>query len=133
MATGADETSVHEAVTVRKRSRRKWLPFVLGAAVLALMAGVAAAWLGWAAMGPEARTATAIAAPTACACRHVSRLPLEQCEAALAAQDLGRPGEHLSLTEDAGAKTVTASVPLLASQSAQFEIEWGCRLAPWDE
>lgn len=58
----------------------------------------------------------------ACGCRHIGNRPLEDCY-----KDFEPGMELIRLTEDARTKTVTASVPLIASRSARFDPVLGCQ------
>jgi hypothetical protein len=93
--------------------------------VIALLAG-----LGWY-YGPglldSAEAGTAYGARVACSCRYVGGRGLEDCR-----KDF-EPGMGLvSLSEDSEAKSVTASVPLLASQTATYREGYGCVLERWE-
>ena len=73
-------------------------------------------------------TATAYSARTVCACRHVGGRSLRQCK-----DDLGDARLALVfLTEDKAARSVTARVPLLSTQTATYRKDWGCLLQPWE-
>lgn len=96
-----------------------------GALGLALAAGVA----GYAiAMKPQADLGVAYGARVACACRYIGGRSLENC-----ANDFEPGMELVSLSEDAEARRVTASIPLLASRSAQFREGLGCLMEPLPE
>ncbi|WP_226794611.1 hypothetical protein [Altererythrobacter sp. CC-YST694] len=76
----------------------------------------------------QATAGTAYGARVACSCRFVGGRNLKDCE-----KDF-EPGMALvSLSEDEGEKSVTASVPLLASQTATYREGYGCVLEKWDE
>lgn len=71
---------------------------------------------------PQLELGVGYAARVACACRHIGNRPLESCYADF------EPGmEIIRLIEDAAAKSVTASVPLLARRTATFDPLLGCQ------
>ncbi len=94
-----------------------------------LIIGVIAAILAWMNRGAvidQAVAGTAYGARVACSCRFVGGRGLEDCR-----KDF-EPGMGLvTLSEDAEAKSVTASVPLLASQTATYREGYGCVLEKW--
>jgi len=74
----------------------------------------------------QALAAAAVGAREGCSCRYVGGRELSDCR-----KDF-EPGMGLVvLSEDEEARTVTARVPMLASQSATFREGEGCRLEPW--
>lgn len=103
--------------------------------VLLIVALVAGAWLAlaWSGLREKALVSTAFAARTGCVCRFVSQRALASCKGDLGSAGLGRMARLVSLSEDAATRTVRASVPLLARQSADYRAERGCRLEPWRE
>jgi hypothetical protein len=104
------------------RSRR-WPKIVLALGVIAAIG----AWYYRDTVMAQAVTGTAYGARVACSCRFVGGRDLKDCE-----KDF-EPGMALvSLSEDADAKSVTASVPLLASTTATFKEGYGCVLEKWD-
>lgn len=81
----------------------------------------------------EALAATAFGARTGCVCRYVSNRALGDCKGDLRAANLGRIGSFVFLSQEAATHTVTATVPLLTSQSASFRSDTGCQLQPWED
>ena len=102
----------------RRRSR-----IVLG--LVALLA-VAVAW-GWRPLTAQAEAGTAFGARVGCSCRHIAGRELADCE-----KDFLEGMGLVSLSEDADEKTVTASVPLVASTTATYRAGWGCVLEPYE-
>jgi hypothetical protein len=100
-------------------------------ALLALLAVVIVLAIFWDGLRQQARIATSYAAHAGCECRYVSQRPMESCEGDIAVAALGRTAGLLSLSDDADSKGVTASVPLLSSQTASFHRGRGCQLEPW--
>ncbi|PNU01840.1 hypothetical protein A8V01_12025 [Novosphingobium guangzhouense] len=92
-------------------------------------------WLGWTWRGlrEEALVGAAYGARVGCVCRYVSQRPMDTCEGDLKVVNLKGAGRWVSLSEDAQTRTVKASVPLLAKQSADFDPARGCRLEPWQD
>ena len=106
----------------RKGSRRGRLWLVI--AVLALLAGA------WIVLGEGLRrtagAGVAYGAHVACSCRHVAGRPLSDC-----AKDKLEGMELVRLSEDEEAKSVTATIPLVASETASYREGYGCLLQPW--
>lgn len=98
---------------------------------LALIAGLAVL-LGWLRWGEElaltAGAGTAYGARVACSCRFVAGRSLEDC-----AKDKIAGMELVRLSEDLDAKSVTASVPLIASDTARYREGYGCVLKPFED
>ena len=97
----------------------RWALALIALLAVALLA-VAFNW-GW--MRGQARLGTAYGARIACSCRYVAARPLEACYGDF------EPGmESIGLSEDVEERSVTASVPLLASATARYRRGWGCLL-----
>jgi len=103
--------------------RRHW-PARLG--LIAALVVVAALVWGWGPARRYTQTGAAYGARVACSCRYIGERSLADCH-----KDLERQTAWASLSEDAGTHSVTASYPLLASQTATFRPGWGCQLTPW--
>jgi hypothetical protein len=93
-------------------------------AVLALLGvGLAVSALLYArAMRPQIELGVGYAARVACACRFIGGRSLADCR-----KDFEPGMELIRLSEDAGARSVTASVPLLASRTARLDPLLGCQ------
>lgn len=103
----------------RRRLRRVAL-------LLALAGLLALAWF-WGPLQSRAVTASSYAARVACPCRFIAGRDLSSC------RDDFVPGMGMViLTEDEEARSVTARVPLLSTQTATFRDGTGCVLQPWD-
>lgn len=74
----------------------------------------------------DARAGTGYLAHVGCSCRYVAGRSLEDCE-----KDKLPGMELIGLSEDAEAKSVTASVPLLSSDTATYREGYGCVLQDW--
>ena len=100
-------------------SRRRWLVALL------VVAAVALAWF-WKPLGGYAVTGASYGARVACSCRFVGGRSLGDCR-----KDFESGMALVMLSEDAKAKSVTATFPLLSRQTARFYEGEGCRLDPW--
>jgi hypothetical protein len=95
-------------------------------AVLAVLIAIAAIWK-FPSFKAQAELGSAYAARVGCSCRYVQGRSLDSCQSDF------EPGmEMISLSEDPATKTVTGSVPLLASRSARYAGTSGCLLRPED-
>ena len=96
--------------------------------VLLVVLGLGAAWL---LRGEEltrtGEAGTAYAARVGCSCRFVAGRSLEDC-----AKDKLEGMEFVMLSENTDSMTVTASVPLIASDTATYREGYGCILKEWD-
>ena len=72
------------------------------------------------------RTGAAFGARTACACRYIAGRSLGDCK-----KDFEPGMQVVFLRDDAEDRSVTAYVPLLASETARFKPGYGCLLDPW--
>src|SRR3546814_11635334 len=73
----------------------------------------------------QAELGSAYAARVGCSCRYVQGRTLESCQSDF------EPGmEMVSISQDPETKTITGSVPLLASRSAHYAGSSGCLLDP---
>lgn len=70
---------------------------------------------------------TAYSARVACSCRYVAGRSLEDC-----GKDQLAGMELVMLSEDAEAKSVTATFPLVQSDTAIYRSGYGCVLQPWN-
>ncbi|WP_293704340.1 hypothetical protein [Sphingopyxis sp. UBA6723] len=108
----------------RRKKPSRWgggLPWILG---LAVLFAVFAVWK-FPSFEAQAELGSAYAARVGCSCRYVQGRSLESCQSDF------EPGmEMVSLSEDPATKTVTGSVPLLASRSARYAGASGCLLRP---
>jgi len=94
--------------------------------VALILVGFVAAFLYGRSVQPQLELGTGYAARVACACRYIGNRPLAQCRADF------EPGmEPISLSDDPATKTVTASVPLIASRSVKYDALLGCQPAPF--
>jgi len=94
---------------------------------IALAALVALAWF-WKPLGDSALLGASYGARLGCPCRYIAGRDLSDCR-----KDF-EPGMGLvMLSEDTEKKSVTAWVPLLASQTATFRKGQGCVLEKWKD
>jgi len=110
------------AAKPRKASRGGGcLPWAIG---LAVLLAVFAIWK-FPSFKAQAELGSAYAARVGCSCRYVQGRSLESCQSDF------EPGmDMVSLSEDTATKTITGSVPLLASRSARYAGASGCLLHP---
>lgn len=109
------------------KSQRRARLWVIAAALVAAL--VVAAWLspfGQRLRG-DAAAGTAYGARVACSCRFVAGRTMEDC-----AKDKLAGMELIRLSADEEAKSVTASLPLVASATARLREGYGCVLDRWE-
>jgi hypothetical protein len=94
---------------------------LLGLGLIALLLA-----MFWKPLVGYAEAGSAIGARVACSCRYVGGRSLGDCR-----KDFEPGMELVRLSEDAKAKSVTASFPLLASHTATYRDGPGCQLEPW--
>jgi hypothetical protein len=112
------------AKTTTAPTRPTWLKVGL----VLLLAAVVLSWFYRVPITGYAGTGAAVAARTTCSCRYVAGRGLEDCE-----KDFEPGMEVVFLSENEEEKSVTAYVPLVASETARFREGYGCVLEPWDE
>lgn len=102
-------------------SPRLWL-------LLAILAALGAAWWVWG-EGVRRTSAAGVAygARVACSCRYVAGRPMDDC-----ARDKLEGMELVRFSADEDARSVTASVPLIASDTARYREGYGCLLDRWE-
>jgi hypothetical protein len=111
------------ASTSPARRRRRWARKTV--LLLALAALAALTWFRQP-LNAYAMTGAAYGARVACACRFVEGRSLADCR-----KDF-EPGMQLvRLSEDPEARSVTAGIPLMRHQTANFREGQGCLLEPW--
>jgi hypothetical protein len=102
---------------------RAWPRVLLALVVL----GGTLAWVYRAPIDGYTTVGTAFGARTACSCRYVAGRGLEDCE-----KDFEPGMELVFLSDDPENRSVTARVPLIASDTARYREGFGCILDPWD-
>jgi hypothetical protein len=91
-----------------------------------LLALLLAAFLYARSLRPQLELGTGYAARVACACRYIGNRDLKSCRTDF------EPGmEPIRLAEDPATRTITASVPLIASRSVRFDPVLGCQPEPF--
>ena len=111
--------------TAKSHSRKKrlWLW-----AIVLVVALLGAAWLAWGeGLRKTGGVGSAYAARVACSCRFVAGRDLDDC-----AKDKLEGMELISLSENVAAKSVTASIPFVASDTASYREGYGCVLQEWE-
>lgn len=76
-------------------------------------------------MRPTVELGVGYGAHVVCSCRYIGGRDMESCY-----NDYEPGMEMISMIEDEAERRITASVPLLASRSAQFREGLGCVLEP---
>jgi len=109
--------------TAKNRTLRRRLKQGSALLVVLLVGGV---WFYGPTVMDQAQAGTAYGARVACSCRYVGGRGLGDCR-----KDFEPGMDLVRLSEDTKAKSVTASVPLLASQTATFREGYGCVLEHW--
>lgn len=111
-----------------RSSRKSATPRRIGSLVsLFVVIGIgAAAYVYGAPLASNAQTATAYSARIVCSCRFVAGRDLDDC-----GKDKIPGMELVSLSEDVAARSVTASIPFVASDTASLRDGYGCVLQPW--
>jgi hypothetical protein len=94
--------------------------------VLLAMAVVVGVWSYRAPLMGYAMVGTSYGARVACSCRYVGGRDLEDCE-----KDFEPGMEAVFLSDDPASKSVTAYIPLVASQTASYREGSGCVLEKW--
>ncbi len=98
---------------------------IVQAVVAVLLLLAVAAFASVQSLKPVLQLGVGYGARVACGCRFIGNRPLASCAADF------EPGmEAIRLSEDAAARSVTASVPLLASRTARFDPVLGCQPDP---
>ncbi|WP_234030272.1 hypothetical protein [Erythrobacter mangrovi] len=101
--------------------RRLWL-------LVLLFAALAAVWAAWGeGVRRNAAAATAYGAHVTCSCRYIEGRSLEDC-----AKDKLDGMEFVRFSEDPEAKSITAMVPFVASDTATWRDGYGCVLKEWE-
>ncbi len=99
-------------------------PWIVGGIVVLLV--LLAVAIGYALrMKPTIELGVGYGAHVICSCRYIGGRDLQSCY-----NDYEPGMEQISVTDDVAEKRVTASVPILASRSAQFREGLGCVLEP---
>lgn len=104
-------------------TNRHWPRILLVAAVLLAVLG----WYYRAPIQGYSTVGTAFGARTACSCRFVAGRSLSDCK-----KDFEPGMEIVFLSADEAEKSVTARVPLIASDTARFRKGYGCVLDRWE-
>lgn len=105
---------------------RRWPRVVVWIALFIALA-LGAAWAVYGAtLSRFAETGASYGARVACSCRYVGKRSLGDCR-----KDFETGMELIRLSEDPAAKSVTASFPLISSQTATFRKGYGCVLEEW--
>ena len=105
------------------RRGRRW-PIIL---LIVLLAMAALAYAYRTPIAGYGNAGTAYSARVACSCRFVAGRDLDDC-----GKDQLPGMELVMLSEDEEAQSVTATFPLVASDTARLKDGYGCVLDPWE-
>lgn len=108
---------------MRTRQPVRWGRNLLLVAIVVAVA--LTAWF-WTRMRASSLANAAYAAQAGCQCRFAAGRSLASCAA-----DPGVARAWVSLGEDGTTKSVSATVPALAQQTARWSAAGGCMLEPW--
>lgn len=112
----------------RDRGRKRVWPRILVVAVLVLATVIAIAWYAnRTVINGYAMTGASYAARVGCSCRYIGGRSIGDC-----AKDKVPGMELVRLSDDPASKSVTATFPLVASQTATYREGYGCVLEEWD-
>ncbi len=113
-------TDNHSAARSEKSNKGRLFLTVLGLIVL-----VSAIWLAFnfANLKGLLTVGTGYGARVACSCHYIGGRDLTDCE-----KDFEPGMEIITLSKNDDKRRVTASVPLIASATAQYREGWGCQL-----
>lgn len=107
-------------------ARRLGLRIALGVLGLAMLAALGLGLWKGPRLAKDALTGASFGARVACSCHFVEGRPLDQCRSDF------EPGMSMvMLSADESAKSVTARVALIASQTATFRPGEGCVMDKW--
>ncbi|WP_379548579.1 hypothetical protein ACFCW2_05270 [Qipengyuania sp. DSG2-2] len=109
------------AGSARKARRWPWVLLVLALILGGVFIAFRTPITGYASAG------TAYSARVACSCRFVAGRDLADCE-----KDLLTGMELVMLSEDEEARSVTATFPLITSDTARLRDGYGCVLDRWE-
>ena len=99
-------------------------PWLIGIGLVLIIA-IAAAAIYAMRMKPTLELGVGYGAHVVCSCRYIGGRDMDSC-----LKDYEPGMEPIRMSESAAEKRITASVPLLASRSAQFREGLGCVLEP---
>jgi hypothetical protein len=77
-------------------------------------------------MRPQLELGVGYAARVACGCRFIGKRSLVDC-----GKDFETGMEPIQLTENSAAKSITASVPMIAQRTVRFDADLGCQPEPF--
>ena len=113
----------------RETPRRRLWPRILLVAVLVLATVLAVAWFAnRTTITGYAQTGASYAARVGCSCRYIGGRSIGDC-----AKDKVAGMEMVRLSDDPKTKSVTATFPLFASQTATYREGYGCVLEKWED
>jgi hypothetical protein len=115
--------------TARAPARKRLWPRIILVLLLVLASIAAIAWFAnRTAINGYAVTGASYAARVGCSCRYIGGRSIGDC-----AKDKVAGMEMVSLSDDPSTRSVTASFPLVASQTATYREGYGCVLEEWED
>ncbi len=118
MATPTFQDRTKRPLSKPKMSKWRMALWALGLILIAAVAWIA---LNLADLRGQAKLATAYGAHIACSCRYIAGRELGNCS-----KDFEPGMEMVSITDDPARKRITASIPILASATAERRGTTGC-------
>lgn len=116
------ESRLATAKTRSSKLRRRLLLLIL------FVASLATAWVVWGeGVRRNAGAGTAYGAHVTCSCRYIEGRSLDDCT-----KDKVEGMEFVRFSEDPEAKSITATVPFVASDTAIWREGYGCVLREWE-
>ncbi|MBB3034323.1 hypothetical protein [Alteriqipengyuania lutimaris] len=113
---------------IRDRGKKRLWPRILLVIALGLVTVLAVAWYAnRTTINGYAMTGASYAARVGCSCRYIGGRSIGDC-----AKDKVAGMELVRLSDDPATRSVTATFPLVASQTATFREGYGCVLEEWD-
>ena len=114
---------------IRDRGARRLWPRILVVGLLVLASVLAVAWFAnRTTIQGYATTGASYAARVGCSCRYIGGRSIGDC-----AKDKVGGMELVRLSDNPAEKSVTATFPLVASQTATFREGYGCVLEEWQD
>ncbi|WP_271079122.1 hypothetical protein [Aurantiacibacter sp. MUD61] len=108
------------------QARKSLFSILLRVALLLLVAGALIAFFFGEAIAGYSDVGTGYAARQACGCVYIAGQDIDSCYA-----DLTPDMWPIWLSQDADAQSVSASIPLIASEEATYREGYGCVLEPY--
>lgn len=99
---------------------------IIPGALVLLLVGIVAIFAYVQSIRPQIELGVGYGARVGCACRYIGNRDIKNCY-----KDFEPGMESIALKDDPATRTVTASVPLVASRAVRFDPELGCQPEPF--